>query len=225
MSYRHHLPRNTVPTSVMPAAPKLSVINQKTDTPLEPCDAPVRLGRFAQPTNCPYHHPRPETSIIGVHTPFTFGLPAGNDIAMVAMAADVVGNFLRYNLQHDVCPEYAEGIDNALQVCDKAVEEPGRIEGIIYPFSEHSPIASRLLPARRCGKTNTQQDRKDGMAVTLQTNPREAKTPSSESGMTMSRLFCPYGVSWTALSYKRLRRTYNDGGHKQGRGGQAGDGV
>lgn len=38
-------------------------------------------------------------------------------------AIDVVANFLRYIIQHDVCNEYKDDVTNALSLCDQAKEE------------------------------------------------------------------------------------------------------
>ncbi|KAL7925656.1 Argonaute siRNA chaperone complex subunit Arb1 domain-containing protein [Trichoderma austrokoningii] len=38
-------------------------------------------------------------------------------------AIDVIENFLRYILHHDVCPEYAEDVKGALRICQTAREE------------------------------------------------------------------------------------------------------
>ena len=38
-------------------------------------------------------------------------------------AVGVIDNFLRYALQHDVCPEYQDDVEKAIQVCDDALRE------------------------------------------------------------------------------------------------------
>ncbi|PNY26320.1 Argonaute-binding protein 1 [Tolypocladium capitatum] len=47
----------------------------------------------------------------------------GGDEARVEVAIGVVENFLRYTLQHDVCPEYGGDIESALQLCTQAKTE------------------------------------------------------------------------------------------------------
>lgn len=47
----------------------------------------------------------------------------GGNVARMCAAADVVANFLRYVLQHDVCPEYEADVKRALQLCSDAKEE------------------------------------------------------------------------------------------------------
>ncbi|POR39556.1 Argonaute-binding protein 1 [Tolypocladium paradoxum] len=47
----------------------------------------------------------------------------GGDEAHIDIAIGVVDNFLRYTLQHDVCPEYEGDIKSALQLCTKARTE------------------------------------------------------------------------------------------------------
>ncbi|VUC21176.1 unnamed protein product [Clonostachys rosea] len=47
----------------------------------------------------------------------------GIEPAKVDMAASVVENFLRYVLQHDVCPEYEDDVKSALQLCLDARSE------------------------------------------------------------------------------------------------------
>lgn len=41
----------------------------------------------------------------------------------LAQTADVVDNFLRYVLHHDVCPEYSQDIRKAIDVCEAARDE------------------------------------------------------------------------------------------------------
>jgi hypothetical protein len=41
----------------------------------------------------------------------------------MAKGVSLVENFLKYVLQHDVCPEYADNIKEALKICDLAKEE------------------------------------------------------------------------------------------------------
>ncbi|CAI6078448.1 unnamed protein product [Clonostachys chloroleuca] len=47
----------------------------------------------------------------------------GAEPVMLDKAARVVENFLRYVLQHDVCPEYEDDVKNALQLCLDARSE------------------------------------------------------------------------------------------------------
>jgi hypothetical protein len=53
----------------------------------------------------------------------SLGPLTGYEPPAVAAAIDVVENFLRYVLQHDVCPEYAADVQRALAVCDDARAE------------------------------------------------------------------------------------------------------
>lgn len=46
-------------------------------------------------------------------------------------AIDVVANFLRYLLQHDVCNEYKDDITNALALCERGREELPLLHGVI----------------------------------------------------------------------------------------------
>ncbi|KAK3984725.1 Argonaute complex, subunit Arb1 [Cladorrhinum sp. PSN332] len=112
-------------------------------------DVIIRTG---DSTYCRYYNPNnPEhwdVDFTGVASAFLSDhvlRQAGNDISMVAMAADVVGNFLRYVVQHDVCPEHAEDIDNALKVCDRAVEEAVCIEDITQALPSNFCSALRFL--------------------------------------------------------------------------------
>lgn len=41
----------------------------------------------------------------------------------IRLAADTISNFLKYVRHHDVCPEYADDIAQAMKVCDQAVIE------------------------------------------------------------------------------------------------------
>lgn len=52
-------------------------------------------------------------------------MPRLTDLQQAAMdkAIAVVENFLRYVLQHDVCPEYRDDVMNALDVCENARKE------------------------------------------------------------------------------------------------------
>lgn len=47
----------------------------------------------------------------------------GGSLDAYLLASEVVKNFLKYVERHDVCPEYAADIRNAVQICDLAVEE------------------------------------------------------------------------------------------------------
>lgn len=59
-------------------------------------------------------------------------------------AIAVIENFLRYVLQHDVCPEYADDVRGALQVCKQAREEWPRT----YRFKSKLPGAFQLAAAQ-----------------------------------------------------------------------------
>lgn len=50
-------------------------------------------------------------------------LLTGGEEARIDVAIGVVENFLRYTLQHDVCPEYESDINSALQLCTQARSE------------------------------------------------------------------------------------------------------
>jgi hypothetical protein len=56
---------------------------------------------------------------------FTTAVPmlSGLEQDEIGKAIAVVENFLRYVLQHDVCPEYVDDVKAALEVCDAAREE------------------------------------------------------------------------------------------------------
>lgn len=49
----------------------------------------------------------------------------------IQRATDVVVNFLRYLLQHDVCNEYKDDITNALALCERGREELPLVHGVI----------------------------------------------------------------------------------------------
>lgn len=59
----------------------------------------------------------------GVAAGFCSRRLAGLEKAEVNIGVGVVENFLRYILQHDVCPEHADNIKKALKICDVAREE------------------------------------------------------------------------------------------------------
>ncbi|UNI16824.1 hypothetical protein JDV02_003223 [Purpureocillium takamizusanense] len=54
----------------------------------------------------------------------------GGKIERMAAAADVVANFLRYVLQHDVCPEYEDDVKRALQLCSDAKDEWPAVDAV-----------------------------------------------------------------------------------------------
>ncbi|KAK4227181.1 Argonaute complex, subunit Arb1 [Podospora fimiseda] len=89
----------------------------------------------------------------------------GNDIATIALSADVIGNFLRYVSQHDVCPEYAEDINKAIQVCESAPREAQAIRDI------DGELPSKFCTALRILKGKDDKD-KDQMADLPTTTPR-----------------------------------------------------
>ncbi|KAK2589543.1 hypothetical protein QQS21_012780 [Conoideocrella luteorostrata] len=53
----------------------------------------------------------------------SLGLLTGFEPKKVEVAISIVEHFLRYVLQHDVCPEYEEDVKSALQVCKQARKE------------------------------------------------------------------------------------------------------
>ncbi|KAK4169677.1 Argonaute complex, subunit Arb1 [Cladorrhinum sp. PSN259] len=85
----------------------------------------------------------------------------GNDIVMIAIAADVISNFLKYVLHHDVCPEYEDDINNALEVCDVAVEEAQAIAAICEMLPSPFSTALRVL------KCKEDEDDEDQTEVTV----------------------------------------------------------
>lgn len=80
---------------------------------------------------------------------------AGYDIEMIAMAADVIGNFLKYVAHHDVCPEYEEDINNALGVCERAVEESASILAIWDKLPSHFATCLRVLKCEGCDEQDS----------------------------------------------------------------------
>ncbi|KAJ6444968.1 argonaute complex, subunit Arb1 [Purpureocillium lavendulum] len=54
----------------------------------------------------------------------------GGNLQRMEVAADVVANFLRYVLQHDVCPEYEDDVNRALKLCSDAKEEWAGLEAL-----------------------------------------------------------------------------------------------
>lgn len=53
----------------------------------------------------------------------SLGRLSGFEAEGMKTGIEVVENFLRYVLQHDVCPEYEADVKRALQICDDAREE------------------------------------------------------------------------------------------------------
>ncbi|KAG9253812.1 Argonaute siRNA chaperone complex subunit Arb1-domain-containing protein [Emericellopsis atlantica] len=56
---------------------------------------------------------------------FSYMVPkmTGLEETSLKQAVNVVDNFLRYVLQHDVCPEYEDDVKKAIQVCEDALVE------------------------------------------------------------------------------------------------------
>ncbi|GJN66374.1 hypothetical protein PLICBS_000392 [Purpureocillium lilacinum] len=54
----------------------------------------------------------------------------GGKVERMALAADIVANFLRYVLQHDVCPEYEDDVKRALQLCSDAKDEWSALDAL-----------------------------------------------------------------------------------------------
>lgn len=75
-------------------------------------------------------------------------------------AIGVVENFLRYVLQHDVCPEYEADVSGALQVCEDArIEWPmiGRLQGRL-PGAFNVAARDSFPVAEGVAKSNATQD-------------------------------------------------------------------
>ena len=63
------------------------------------------------------------TSIAQGFLSVSIGPLTGLDKEAMEMCISLVENFLRYVLQHDVCPEYEDDVASALEVCEKAKKE------------------------------------------------------------------------------------------------------
>ncbi|KAM3521283.1 hypothetical protein NHJ13051_006327 [Beauveria bassiana] len=118
-------------------------------------------------------------------------------------AIGVVENFLRYVLQHDVCPEHAANISEALRVCGRARDEwprfwrlerllPGRFTlAAAQTFGVHDE-ADWFLEGRNeeAGKTPTEvKPEVIFYASLVAAGVRVPKTESGRSALTVSRQF------------------------------------
>lgn len=69
----------------------------------------------------------------------------GSDISLMLRGVDVVKNFLNYVLQHDVCPEYEDNIQEARRVCDVAKLELPAVVQVMLQLPGPFNSAARLL--------------------------------------------------------------------------------
>ncbi|KAM3512375.1 hypothetical protein MY11210_003941 [Beauveria gryllotalpidicola] len=121
--------------------------------------------------------------------------------APTARAIGVVENFLRYVLQHDVCPEHAANILEALRVCGRARDEwprfwrlerllPGRFTlAAAQTFGVHEE-ADWFLEGRNeeAGKTSAEMKPEVIFYASLvAAGVRVPKTESGRSALTVSR--------------------------------------
>ncbi|KAF5008498.1 hypothetical protein FDECE_5231 [Fusarium decemcellulare] len=67
------------------------------------------------------------------------------DLAKMAVGIDTLDNFLRYILHHDVCPEYQDDINAALQVCEAARVEWPKIRQLYNFLPGHFNLAAAEL--------------------------------------------------------------------------------
>ncbi|KAM3490675.1 hypothetical protein MY3957_006000 [Beauveria namnaoensis] len=127
----------------------------------------------------------------------------GVEAAPTERAIGVVENFLRYVLQHDVCPEHAANISEALRVCGRARDEwprfwrlerllPGRFTlAAAQTFGVHDE-ADWFLEGRNeeAGKTPTEvKPEVIFYASLVAAGVRVPKTESGRSALTVSRQF------------------------------------
>ncbi|ROT42183.1 hypothetical protein SODALDRAFT_326355 [Sodiomyces alkalinus F11] len=63
----------------------------------------------------------------------------------MAVAIGVVDNFLRYVLHHDVCPEYAQDIRDAIALCERANVDLPRAHGALLQFPGQFNLAAAEL--------------------------------------------------------------------------------
>ncbi|EJP63479.1 argonaute siRNA chaperone complex subunit Arb1 [Beauveria bassiana ARSEF 2860] len=128
---------------------------------------------------------------------------AGVEAVPTERAIGVVENFLRYVLQHDVCPEHAANISEALRVCDRARDEwprfwrlerllPGRFTlAAAQTFGVHEE-ADWFLEGRNeeAGKAPTEvKPEVIFYASLVAAGVRVPKTESGRSALTVSRQF------------------------------------
>ncbi len=70
---------------------------------------------------------------------------AGTDLGVIKLATDVVENFLNYILHHDVCPEYADDVNNAKSICQEAVDQITRCFRVTWEGPGDFSIACSTL--------------------------------------------------------------------------------
>lgn len=75
----------------------------------------------------------------------TLPFMTGYNYADMALAIGVVDNFLRYVLHHDVCPEYAQNLRDALAICERANVDLPRAHGALLQFPGQFNLAAAEL--------------------------------------------------------------------------------
>jgi hypothetical protein len=70
---------------------------------------------------------------------------AGTDVEVIQIAARLVENFLNYVLHHDVCPEYADNVKQAKDICNEAVDQITRCFKLIWDGVGDFNIACQTL--------------------------------------------------------------------------------
>ncbi|KAL2760313.1 hypothetical protein ACRALDRAFT_1091071 [Sodiomyces alcalophilus JCM 7366] len=69
----------------------------------------------------------------------------GYNYADMAAAIGVVDNFLRYVLHHDVCPDYAQNLRDAIAICERANVDLPRAHGALLQFPGQFNLAAAEL--------------------------------------------------------------------------------
>lgn len=81
----------------------------------------------------------------------------------IRLAADTILNFLKYVQHHDVCPEYAENVKTAMEICERALLELPQIATAARSMPGDFNLACRILFCTTGTPTNS--NNRDFLAI------------------------------------------------------------
>ncbi|KAK4199206.1 Argonaute complex, subunit Arb1 [Triangularia verruculosa] len=108
-------------------------------------------GRFYDP-GAPEHWDVDFTGVVAGFMSHKIIDISGGDMEMVWIASNTIQNFLKYLLLHDVCPEYADDINSAIELCDKGFEEIGLVSNALRLVPG---LFNRSVAANYCEEENS----------------------------------------------------------------------
>ncbi|KAK3940320.1 Argonaute complex, subunit Arb1 [Diplogelasinospora grovesii] len=88
----------------------------------------------------------------------------GGSMADYQTGVEVVANFLRYVVLHDVCPEYADDLQNALKLCDQALDE---MPAVLETLNLLPGVFNHAARALFCDKKDLERYEFDNLDVTM----------------------------------------------------------